>query len=202
MLNNYLKEEKEVELLILHALDRDCKPFLRELKGTNGFVYRGNTQTIESIKKFSPNVDKGRVPVAASKELHELVNVASDHMFGWKFRDGVPTSTSYGWADSFGQAYMFFPIGAYKYVYSPNVTDFNFEFANAVDAETWMWRGWQRNLKGSEAIDWMISKLKDFRYTDTDLRKMLSGNAEVSFNCREYYLVHPNYGVKIEKYLL
>lgn len=129
--NNYEKMAK--------TLTSDCSKFLKEIKGgknnfvKNGWILRGSkslNHTLDNgLMKMNSHVDSGRKPRAAKWFVHNLVNIVSEDLFGWKIRDGVPTmggaNRELGTTSYFGKLRIFLPIGDYKYVWSPNIQDFN-----------------------------------------------------------------------------
>ena len=97
-----------------------------------------------------------------SKEADKLFK----EMFGWEVRNGIFTSSTLNYM--YGEPYLFFPIGDFKFVWSPDIDDF-------YDA-------------------WQDAQIKFYTldihsYIDKYLEKAIKSGNEISFNCKEYYLV-------------
>lgn len=139
-LREYLTENN-VDSLV-NILKRDCDVFLKEIKGgKNGWVLRGIKDDIGYAKMESglirkkSHIDTGRKPRAATWLKHSLTNLIGRQEFGWPIRDGISTTgigTNRGFSYKvgsenkwFGKMRIFLPIDAYKYVWSPDVHDFN-----------------------------------------------------------------------------
>jgi hypothetical protein len=117
---------------IVSTLQSECKPFLNELKFCEGFLYRGQfSHTIPDIDRIKPRID--RKPLNTPREIHDIWDGEFKKKFGWKARsEGVfVTSDSY-MSENFGRAYLFFPIGPYKYVWSSKYMDVTNDMDNIV----------------------------------------------------------------------
>jgi len=116
-----------------NLLLKDCKKFLRE---TSWAFYRGsdigpsNDPNIHRVKA-RPMVGKEmRAPKDTPMWVHKMANKAFKESYGWSPRQGVfasdmATSANYGRG-----SFLFFPIGNYDYLWSPDVQDF---FARGLD---------------------------------------------------------------------
>ena len=98
-------------------------------------------------------------------------------MFGWKVRSGG--MFTYG-AEGFLYSHYFFPIGNFKFVWSPKVKDL-FDYL--------------AELRRDLGILWSELKPIDLSYILTTYRKdnlcaaLKGGNSEIVFKCKEYYLL-------------
>lgn len=116
---NYLTEAEEITY---EDIKRDCKPFLNDWKKQmKSFLFSGRQSDDNFIKR---KVRKNRKPKDTPEVVHNLV----DNLFE-KYMNIRPRSNSvfcyneprktYG----YGNSYMIFPIGKYKILWSPKVTD-------------------------------------------------------------------------------
>ncbi len=120
--NQYIVEEKFDS--IYNKLHKDCAPFFNELKGNKLLLYR-------SIKESSlvgvRSTRKNRKPKDTGKVVHGLFDDMLDKKFGFKGRSqAMFCSGEMDWwpeSDRYGKPFTVFPIGKYKYIWSPVVTD-------------------------------------------------------------------------------
>jgi hypothetical protein len=123
-LKGYLNEEVLVVDEIVSKLIKDCKPYLKVLAKSNFryMIYRGTKHTYGTISKVKPRND--RTPKDMHKELHNILDNGFKKKFGWKARsEGVFVNPSQEMLVEYGLAYMFFPIGKFKFVWSPEIKD-------------------------------------------------------------------------------
>ena len=159
-----------------NMIKKDCKSFLKEV-GENS-IYRGYKKQIKTIERIKSRSD--RKPLGTPKEDHDMLNKMFKKKFGWKARsEGVFCSNDINDVQQYGIVHLFYPIGQYKYVWSPKVKDLTVnleDFDNYEDDfDTF-----------DEYVEWIIST-----YKDTGLKDAISYEHEVSVKCKEYYLVHP-----------
>jgi hypothetical protein len=123
---------------IIEVLERDCQKFIREMNNADMLVWRGTTGPMTSKRSFEDDIRKkyshtddsgdgqyGRRPKAYPSSGHAIFNILSKQLYGWRFRDGIMTTSDYDHARQFGAPFIFFPIGDYQYLWHPRVHDFN-----------------------------------------------------------------------------
>jgi len=183
----------------LPNLTVDCGKFLKEIRyGRHGFLYRGRGDLqIEKYKKFASRVNSGRKPMNTSPEIHTYINNKFKGIFKWWVRNGVFASAGKDTAEFYGQVYLFFPIGDYKYVWSPEVRDLYTRapknFSIGIDMNDMIQR--EKNL-----INELLSTYKDTGLLDAIINVRYLSN-EISFNCQHYYLINPEYETELRKEL-
>jgi len=184
---SFLYDDGEVEL-IAEKLKKDCMPFIKEMKKVKpeSWIYRATESVIKDIKKIKPRTN--RRPRNMPEELHTYMNMSFKKHFGWKPRsEGVFTSSDYWQLEHvYGNVYMFFPIGNYKYVYHPHVIDIYMFFDQIYNI----------SMGGKYIkIDKMKKKFNDIflQYTDKNLKKAYYGKVEITFKCKSYFLVNRKY---------
>jgi len=206
--------QKDLEK-ILDFVRKNCKPYLKEMG--NVLLYRGISawESLDhSIKKSS--WIKNRIPMSTSKKVHDALNKKFKVMFGWPVRNGVFAS-SHDRAWAYGRGYIFFPIGNYKYCWSRKVGDlfgvvsclkYYYECKDRKKHKTWA--ASSETLSCNCYLDQYITIVNDIfgtaysvdekwiddtlltivqAYTDKHLKVASELGCEVSFNCKEYYLV-------------
>jgi hypothetical protein len=120
-LQQYINEEESNIDKILSVLQKDCKPFLKELD--SNFVWRGTHRNINAIKELKSRLENRR-PSDTDAEVHYHINELFKKKFKWYARNGVFATGNYQIARDYGKPFMFFPIGNFKYVWSPDIEDF------------------------------------------------------------------------------
>jgi len=122
-LKAYLNNSKDLSEAI-EGIKSDCAPFIKEMKISwktfPRLFYRG----MESTDKYIHTVRKDRRPLSTPREIHDLVDFHMKKKFGWKPRsEGVFATSDSQTASTYGKSCYFFPIGNYKYIWSPSVRD-------------------------------------------------------------------------------
>jgi len=196
-LNRYIVEAEDSQTVInetIALLRKDCGPFLKDLsKAERGkFVYRGIKRALKTgsdtlVEKFKPRKD--RWPTDIPQEIHEYTNKELKAKFGWFPRtEGVFASSSFMVAANFGIPMLFFPIGKYKYVFSPNVGD----FLGALEREGVIYHSGNKwtvdRSYDRETREDRIDDILD-RYSNKFLWGGINSDAELIFNCKGYYLI-------------
>ena len=122
-LQQYILGEDKKFAEISSMVQRDCKPFLKELNGCKDLLYRGSRRRVNDISKVKSRL-KNRTPSDTSEEIHNHMNKLFENEFGWPARNGIFTTGDFKVTRFYGNGYIFFPVGKYKYVWSPDVQDF------------------------------------------------------------------------------
>ena len=212
-LRQYLNEEVSLEELA-SILKRDCSKFLKEASKPDA-LYRGIKKSIPYYIKKKSRLEN-RSPRNTNPKLHKALNGEFTKKFGWPVRNGIfVTSSTYNaryYNSETNEAYMFFPIGDYKYCWSPDYAD----LVGKVDSYVVEWFADTDNVLKSEWIMKYNKKMEyeDFvremypkisnliteeiknivnRYVTHNLPKAINTGNEVSFNCKGYYLVNRNW---------
>ncbi len=181
---------------------RDCKPFLKEFNIAETLFYRGTSKRRGDMVKLSPRQD--RMPKDMDYDLYNYLDEWSMENFGWKWRSqGVFTMDNKYYADQYGtETHIFFPIGRYKYLYHPKVSDIMdivpaYEYVEQFDA------GDQSDpfaYRQGKQFDKMLYGYKDkglARYAHKS-----DNSIEVVWYCKEYYLVHTDHLRDVREYIL
>ena len=182
----YLNEESEgIDIDgIIDKLEDKCQPYLKECKKGGGFLYRGYSKSNkDGIFKLKPR--NNRRPKDMPIEIHKLLDDLFKKKFGWKARsEGVfSISDSYGAGEYNTYLDILFPIGNFKYVWSPGVVDILL-MLNDIDIID---SNWNLIVNLEENVDNIIEVVE--KYTNKNLYKAIMEEAEVAIKCKEYYLV-------------
>jgi hypothetical protein len=188
-----LNEEQTDLQSLVNMLKRDCKPYINAIKSCRGFLYRGYSSTTslsnwgEGPIYFRKTTRMDRKPKDMYPGTHDKLNKLFYKKFGWKPRsEGVFCTSDRGTTSGYGDTFFLFPIGTFKYVWSPEIED--------------LWTHIKSHI--SQRVG--KSKVPDIKaivdsYTDKDIAKAIDSGYEVSIKCKEYYIVYFysifNYGV-------
>jgi hypothetical protein len=221
-LTRYLKEADMSLQDIVEILKRDSKPILTQLKKAKRFLWRGRRGIFTAGQLLPVTNDilevyprKDRKPAQSHPVDHAAFDRAFKERFGWNVRsEGVFATSKRSEARIYGEPYLFFPVGKYEIVYSPNITD--------------LWREWSmyRYVEWDKFEGKMLKKNPDYGITilqpmfqkaweeglvDVAAKKLmkqykkigiqkaiLSGN-EVTFRVKSYYIVNPDFAEDLAK---
>jgi hypothetical protein len=173
---------------VVAIIRRDCRPFLSEFKKPLWRAYRH----FEGSMLLKRTRLKGREPRGMSYELQEFLDNEFENEFGWKARSGGVFVSDFAAVGALigDPAHLFFPIGKYKYVWSPDVNDANIskQFKNAASSAA----------LEEDDVDWKAI-LKT--YTNKGYNRQQKFKCECSFRCKTFYLVNMGYNSKMNNFL-
>jgi hypothetical protein len=211
-LTKYIIEESEYSLD--DVLKYTNKNFLTIIK-KNDFIYRGSKPKNKDIIKLV--VRKNRQPRDIDFHVHMLMDDLFKQKFGWKARsEGVFVCSDPYEASVYGSVYLFFPIGSYKFIWSKKIRDlFRVLVSNIpknISVFVYFKREYEEEYMGSRTgfYTYLYDKHKDkFKeylekvviplYTDKNLQEVFKYRSEISFKCKEYFLVNVSYKDKIRE---
>jgi len=171
---------EEVGNKIWEAIEKDCKPFLKEARKGGDFLWRGAEIGNDTIEKGT--VRKDRRSRFIYKTLHEWLDKSLKELFGWKPRsEGLFTGSHYI-TSRFGQPRMVFPIGKFNYIVLDSK---NIKLIYRYYDEF----GYVHELKEKAIKKAIYDIIK--KYKTKGLSKYLKENEyECIVNCKNYYSVH------------
>ena len=238
---NHLNEVEERTYTIekvVKALKRKCGKFLKETAPSikkGDFIYRGSDNQISHGTFIDRRLSRltDRMPMSTSIEVHNMLNDMFKKKFGWQVRNGVFAS-DVGQSAGYGVAYSFFPIGDYKYCWSPAVGDLfstinmlKYYYESLLRPDTperlvsslGYLRMFYSNIKETVGADFNRPGVEPSpanipkalqalinSYRGSGLNEAISEQNEVSFECKEYYLVDPEIwstisAIEVQQYL-
>jgi len=173
-------------------LEKDCKPYIKELKGAKKLLLRGMKKYIEFYE--IKNVRKNRKPRLIDKNLHIKLDNELNKIFGWKVRSqGLFTTTGKDVAKRWGDPCIVFPIGKFKYIWIDDTHDLYYGYDVWFDGPAGKGKYKSNNEKiWDKYIYPSINK-----YHDTDLNKFLKmpdnptdHASECIIKCNKYYAIN------------
>lgn len=160
-----------------NTIVNNCKPFITESK--NEFLYKGCNANRLSPNQYtiSPGYYPNRKSKSGMSEATKIaINTYTKEIYGFPFRDGICCTGNYTIANTFGTAgglCAVFPIGDFRYLWSPAVPD------------------WGEFFGSNSIFSYDIKDIKTYlpTLTNTDLYSgILSGN-EILIYCEEIYII-------------
>ncbi len=197
--------EDDANLTFKELVERDCQPFLKESKQM-GLIYRGINQAsipIEAAKSVLPtaealqsraimywekSVRSDRQPKDTNRQQHQVI----DDWFRSKFGFGARSEAMFCLGENgkqllrqYGKPMIVFPIGEFKYVWSPTVAD----LYNEVGQNTMLMQN----------EDDLVDYLSQCRYIDSHLHKAVNMKNEIMIKCDRYYAfdIHSEHIIKL-----
>lgn len=170
---NFLKKPKGEDVT---PLLKECKPYLTVIRNdvVKYRLYRGVSGRAPSF--FKRKVRINRVPKDTDPRTHEILNDLFNRKFKIKARSQclfVVGSKSV--ASGYGLPRIIFPVGKFKFIWSPKIRDLYGKILGTFDP----------GLEDEEYF-YKLSKLIS-TYQTTDLRKAIESGNEIMIDCKEYY---------------
>jgi hypothetical protein len=115
----------------------ECKPFQKEIGFDGIFDFETLKRGMKNKPKlFIGNVRLDRKPTDTPLPIHEFMDNWFYKKFGVKFRSNAMFVTkSRGSAQIYGDVYIVFPIGEFKYCYSSTIDDLYATIANKIESK-------------------------------------------------------------------
>lgn len=177
----------------------NLKPFIEEIiqeaskisdvyRKTGKFLYRGVKGNEWFLEKKGRTAV--RIPRNTPVEYHRFLNKIFKDKFGWKVRDGISTTPQSGWADFYGNPYIFFPTNRYKFAWSEKYQDLyrDLPILHVTIPGRTTTKQWLEKKKTT-----FVRAVNTYKDTDLEMaiRKGLAGSVgEVMFKVGKYYLVN------------
>jgi len=173
---------------LIDVIKRDCAPFLKQ--GGSKPLWRGmrsqSTSTALNVQVngreiflYTKLVRQDRKPLSTSTKMHAIIDDYFYEKFGLRARtQGVFGYGQEGrkYVEEFGEPYAVFPIGDFKYVWSPKVKDLTYN----------MWSLTSEQQKAADPA-FMKEYLDSKKYKTNGLKAALKTDHEISVLCNKFY---------------
>lgn len=180
--------------ILLETINKECKPWLKEIGDFSittlpNPVFRGIKDNVRifRIKKGTRRPD--RVPKFTAKQVFEIFDKAFADRFGWWVRSkGIFTGSEHV-AYGYGNTYVFFPMGKYRYVWS---VKYQKVWHNLTHPDTWDMKtdlGKKAHLVDQE----QVAKEAVKYYKDRNIKGAMRSDGvpyESIFECKKYLLIN------------
>lgn len=154
-------------------IERDCRPYLAQ-RG-DGNLFKGGVRVEGGFGKATAHLG-GRNPSMMPLKLHKILNDYFTKEFGHPFRNGVPAIGDEEHAEMFGHVHTMWPIGNFEFLWSPNVTDLNYDMTSMV-------------TRGGDNEAELFAALPSLQYQTTDLPAAINSGKEIMIWVPEYYMI-------------
>ena len=181
-LKKYIVEEEGILTKYLPLIEKECQPYIKAIRGGKGLFARVTSEKAAILKK---RVRADRKPLDSPLKSHKWFDEQFNKKFGWKARSNVIFCYGRPVNDVALYDFLMFPVGKFKYVWSPYVTDL-YNIANSQSDE---------QLYSYDDI------LETYKYTDKNLKKAVVSSNEIMVNCKEVYLVRGHFLPDIDEKL-
>ena len=176
----YINEESISKKLLqdfynqVDNIRKECQPYFKKVKGSSHLLIRYGGKENEKNDILKKKVRINRRPKDTSIVFHKMADDFFLKKFGWRARSNVLFCMGEDRERIHEISYftLIFPVGNFKYVWSPDVADlYTFDPDN-------------------EDYDGDWDDVKD-TYIDKDFNKALKTQYEIMINCKEYYAIPP-----------
>lgn len=197
-----LHEYNETEVFneALDYIGKHCNSFLKEAMAGGKFMWSGR-RNVDNW--FIGQVRKDRKPVDSSQRVHKLMDDLFLRKFGFRARSnavfctGSTSTTSY-----YGNTYSIWPVGDYRFVYSPDVRDIAVELENIEDLYNQEHGGFSLKLpktkekERDKRVDGWVKDLMS-SYTDKNIKNAIRSGNEIMVNCDKYVALNHSLSLKL-----
>ena len=160
-------------------------------------LYRGIRKgiKIDKINKVIPRTE--RLPSNTKPALHKWLDDIFYKKYGWRARsEGVFVDTSYFNAQEYGSAYLFFPVGRYKYLYNTKIDDLYIASPGQLDGYI---EGTIFDAGTTKRIEKFKDELHNYKSSGlVDAKPKMDNHFEVMFKCDSYIALSANYQEKFD----
>ena len=175
----YIAEAEISKEEIFEAIQKDCKPFLKAIDNNvfSYIIFRG-TKDLKNFMKKKVRMD--RKPLDTKKQYHKLLD---DELYK-KFKIRGRTKCIFVTGNKidarrYGNIYSIFPIGNFKFIWSPMVKDYTYKLKHLK----------QTNYEINDLSPVIKSEIVG-TYQTTDLKKAIKSGNEIMISCKEYYAIY------------
>lgn len=173
-----------------------CQPYLKELNWDIETALelrrgmKGQDQTF-----FVNNTHTNRKPTDTPQVVHDFIDQWFEQNFGCKFRStGMFATGEQSSASYYGFPYKVFPIGRFKYVWSPNVKDLYGRLQNRISSKL---QHSMNRIDNQEQLyydqqDVIEEVLHEVDYRDHSLDQAIESHAEIMFCVDQYFALKLN----------
>jgi len=191
----FLKEYAEPDELkrYIELIKRDCQPYLQQAKPFDSYtqLLRGMGGRNDNFLKKQIRLEN-RKPKDIPQELHNRINQYFEQHYGASFRNALFTSSDYIQAENYGNVYYIFPIGDFKFLWSPDIEDL---FMMYDEYRPWFRPGSdvpqeEQDRRTQEAMDEFFKKdILGGKWYNSNLSAGIDSGNEVMIRAKEYYAI-------------
>jgi len=174
-LENYIIEQEEGLDYFIPKIQQECKPFLKDIKGAAGTIFRLDTKN-NNKPIWKKTVRKNRRPLDTTVDIHNEIDNLFLKKYGWRARSEGLFCWIKMFNDIFFRTWLVFPVGNYKYLWSPSVEDLWNQLGNISSNNT------------QDNVEYFEDTYIDTYYSDR-IKMAVKYGVEVMVKCDYAYLV-------------
>jgi len=180
---------------LAEILKSECAPFINEMSEYKEFMYRGTHKSTINYDKRKTR--KNRRARNSDQFVSNFMDTQFLKKFGTKLRsETVFATVREADASAYGETYLFFPIGDYKYYWNGEISDLFGE----VDNIKWSMTEDEIYGENTEKFDNKLIEIAD-NYREGNIKGAIRTQIEVMYDCDEYYMVKTAYEPMLRKLL-
>lgn len=181
--------DEDEQKMLNYIREHVRKDFIDTVVST-GVVYRYTRHKINNVFITLPT-RTNRMPMSTPRFLQDLLDDMFLKKFGWKPRSsGVFTNGNPSFLGIYGDMQLFFPVGNYDFIWSPDVGDL-YHKVISIMGDLRVTNESDRNGMKKVADRFKIDELSIYR--NTDLSAAIRSGNEIMFKCSGYVLVDGGY---------
>ena len=168
-----------------------CQPYIKEVGWDYVFkLYRGVMSDVGEFIQKNVRLED-RKPKAMDPFLYDQINNYFTEHFGAPFRNAMLTTGDSHHTIRFGEVYVVFPRGNFKYLWGEEVDDLNFAYSDFMSSDI-VDKNVEGNVWSSNNTDlisdlFMEHYIKKVKWHTTDLKKAIEEEVEIMIRCKQYY---------------
>lgn len=187
----FLKENADLPEEVYNFVHEHCQPYLSMVNNDlSKLMYRGvspefisRTPAIPGVPDSSivPGHYRDRRPRDTHPDIHDYINKKFAEVYGTPFRNGLFATGSNEQAEEYGESVIIFPIGNFKFCWSPTIRDV------ADHAPSFVMSRWHR-----EDTFQVFDRLIENDYKTTDLSAAIASGNEIMLYCDKCLMYIPH----------
>lgn len=174
----------------IQEIKDDCSPYLDQLKSSknpNTFLFRGMFTKSDNDIFITKTVRRNRKASSTPQWFSDIVDEYFVEKFGTPFRSAsIFCTTQVNVAMLYGPLYAIFPIGDFKYCYSPIIEDM-YDLSTAAK-HGFIERDYVGPFKSHKKED-IFPLLDKFAYTDKNFMNWKNVNHEIMIATESYHAI-------------
>ena len=186
----------------ISIIKKNCQPYLSQvedpMKLRRGVSRNYKADPINGRPQFGKKQGHltGREPLGGPMRTHhDAVNKYFTSEFGYPFRNGILSTGDQMMASGFGTDVAIFPIGEFKFLWSPSVEDLN----QQISIE---WAAFRLDAAPESVERLIIGLISEIGYQTTDLQAAIESKNEIMIWAEEYYTLDNSIDRMLVKKLL
>jgi len=195
-----MKHSSKTLQVVAAKLKADCQPYLKATEFYAYPLYRG----LRNTNRYNLAVAKcpvNRPPRDTNLAIHEIADTYFYKNFGAHYRSGAffvtgsqEEASMYG-DELGGETFLFFPMGAFKFCWSPRYADFYADLENEIYGEEENEFIWSDSNLGETVVQY----IERGHYRTNDIKNATRSGHEIMLTCASAYLLKTSFQYQFEE---